>query len=215
VTSLRKRVEIQRRAPSQARARVTVEAILEAAARIIRRQGVDALTTNRIAEVAGVGIGTLYGYFPDKAAVMIALARRILDEDVAALSAALADSGESDLVRAVVRALIARHRTDPALRRTVMRQHIGMGFGLEHGRWAQQAIAIISERLYPDLESRPDPIRLFVITRAVLGVSRTLIEEEEASELPAAALEDELVRLVGLYLGRHEFPNPNDVKLAP
>jgi AcrR family transcriptional regulator len=204
MASLRKKAEIQRRAPIQARARSTVQAILEAAARIIRRQGLEALTTNRIAEVAGVSIGSLYGYFPDKTAVMIGLARRILDEDGAALSAALADPGEPDLVRAVVRALIARHRTDAALRRTVMSQHIGMGFGREHGRRAQQVIALISERLYPDTESRPDPIRLFVITRAVLGVSRTLIEEEGASELPAAALENELVRLVGLYLGRQE-----------
>jgi AcrR family transcriptional regulator len=201
MVSARKRLEIQRRAPVQARSRVTVGAILEAAARIILREGVDALTTNRIAEVAGVSIGSLYGYFPDKAAVMVALARRILDEDVAALTAALTDPREPDLIRAVVRALIARHRANPAFRRAVMSHHIGMGFGFEHGRSAQQAIAAISERLYPDPERRPDPLRLFVITRAVLGVTRALIEEEGACELPPAVLEDELVRLVSLYLG--------------
>jgi hypothetical protein len=83
-----------------------------------------------------------------------------------------------------------------------MSQHIGMGFGLEHGRRAQRAIAAITERIYPDPERRPDPLRLFVITRAVLGVSRTFIEGEAASELPPVVIEDELVRLVGLYLGR-------------
>jgi AcrR family transcriptional regulator len=62
-----------RKDPSQARSRVTVQAILEGAARVFRREGWNA-TTNRIAEEAGVSIGTLYEYFPNKQALLLALA---------------------------------------------------------------------------------------------------------------------------------------------
>jgi hypothetical protein len=55
-----------RRRPKQRRAHQTVEAVLDAVARVLKREGVNAVTTNRIAEVAGVSIGSVYQYFPDK-----------------------------------------------------------------------------------------------------------------------------------------------------
>lgn len=57
-----------RRSPRQERSQFTVDAIFEAVARIVATQGEDALTTNRIAEVAGVSVGSLYQYFPSKEA---------------------------------------------------------------------------------------------------------------------------------------------------
>lgn len=75
----------QRRTPRQARSRATWEAIVEAAAQILERRGPDALTTNRVAERAGVSIGTLYQYFSDKQALLLAAARRDLAADAAAL----------------------------------------------------------------------------------------------------------------------------------
>jgi AcrR family transcriptional regulator len=65
-----------RRRAKQARARATTDAILEAAARILVREGYTGATTNRIAEVAGVSVGTLYQYFADKNEVFDALIRR-------------------------------------------------------------------------------------------------------------------------------------------
>ncbi|HEX3917772.1 MAG TPA: helix-turn-helix domain-containing protein [Caulobacteraceae bacterium] len=76
----------QWREPRQARSRATWEAIVEAAAQILERHGPEALTTNAVAERAGVSIGTLYQYFPDKQAILIAAARR---EPLAGRSAAL------------------------------------------------------------------------------------------------------------------------------
>ncbi|MBS0472064.1 MAG: helix-turn-helix transcriptional regulator [Proteobacteria bacterium] len=70
----------QRRKPRQARARATHDSILEAALQLIARNGADALNTNAIAERAGVSIGTLYQYFPDKDAILLAAARRALDD---------------------------------------------------------------------------------------------------------------------------------------
>jgi AcrR family transcriptional regulator len=62
-----------RRKPKQPRSRQTVEAILDAVVRILKREGFAAITTNHIAEVAGVSIGSLYQYFPDKRAIFVAL----------------------------------------------------------------------------------------------------------------------------------------------
>jgi AcrR family transcriptional regulator len=73
----------QRRTPRQARSRATFEAIVEAAAQILERRGADALTTNHVAERAGVSIGTLYQYFSDKRALLLAAARRDLAPDAA------------------------------------------------------------------------------------------------------------------------------------
>ena len=63
----------KRRPPTQSRARATVADILAATARILERRGYDALTTNEIARVAGVAIGSLYQYFDTKEAVVEAL----------------------------------------------------------------------------------------------------------------------------------------------
>lgn len=108
-----------RKEPAQARARETVGAILQAAAHILTRQGYDALTTNHIAERAGVSIGSLYQYFPNKDAILMALARRHLDDIERTIDDAMAqahgDRSFEDTVRAMISANIAAHRLDPAL----------------------------------------------------------------------------------------------------
>jgi AcrR family transcriptional regulator len=70
----------QRRRPRQSRSRATWEAIVEAAVQILERRGPDALTTNHIAERAGVSVGSVYQYFPDKHAILAAAARRELEQ---------------------------------------------------------------------------------------------------------------------------------------
>ena len=67
---------IARKIASQERSRATVEAILEATARILIREGFDKASTNRVAEVAGVSVGSLYQYFPSKDALVAALIAR-------------------------------------------------------------------------------------------------------------------------------------------
>jgi AcrR family transcriptional regulator len=194
----------QRRSPQQARGQATVDAILEGAARIIRREGPEALTTNRIAEVAGVSIGTLYGYFPDKTAVLVGVARRQLAEDEAAILAALADTSEPDPVRALVRVILELHRTDRAMRRAVMSVHLGLGLGGELVEQTQRVAGRLvdgGERWLGSGVRRPDPLQLFVVTQAVLGVARALLDEGQAEDILPADLEDELVRLVRAYLG--------------
>lgn len=83
-----------RRKAKQARAQASVEAVLEAAAQVLLRQGYAAATTNRIAAVAGVSIGTLYQYFADKAAVLDALIQRELETAGRVLDATRIDPGQ-------------------------------------------------------------------------------------------------------------------------
>ncbi|UZD92413.1 TetR/AcrR family transcriptional regulator [Cognatishimia activa] len=65
-----------RKEPKQARSKATFEAILEASARILETGGLENFNTNRVAEVAGVSIGTLYQYFPSKQAILTEIIRQ-------------------------------------------------------------------------------------------------------------------------------------------
>jgi AcrR family transcriptional regulator len=65
----RKRPATPRKRPLQARSRETYGAILEATARILEAEGLEAANTNAIAARAGISVGSLYQYFPDKAAI--------------------------------------------------------------------------------------------------------------------------------------------------
>src|SRR5205085_569397 len=79
-----------RKTPRQERSRATVEALLEATTDILRREGYAKLTTNRIADRAGVNIASLYQYFPGKEAIIAELRRRHGADQRAALRQVLA-----------------------------------------------------------------------------------------------------------------------------
>ena len=74
-----------RKLPTQERARRTYLAILQAGARILERHGYEALTTNHVADLAGVGIASLYEYFPNKHALVAEIVRHVLEDLLADL----------------------------------------------------------------------------------------------------------------------------------
>lgn len=99
-----------RKKPTQARAQRTVEWILESAAQIFRAEGFGA-TTNRIAARAGVSIGTLYEYFPNKEALLFTLAERHVIEAERGIATALSsDASTPELLRALQAAILTSHR---------------------------------------------------------------------------------------------------------
>jgi len=98
-----------RRRPLQARSRDKVSWLLEAAARVFRAEGYGA-TTNRIAERAGVSIGTLYEYFPNKEALLLALAEHHVDEAERGIGAALERSDLTALLAALQQAVLSSQR---------------------------------------------------------------------------------------------------------
>eukprot|EP01035_Chromulina_nebulosa_P034341 gene34341-46061_t len=107
-----------RKAPRQQRSRATVDVIVEAAARVLGRRGWARFTTNEIAAVAGVSVGSLYQYFPNKLAIAEAIRQRHLDEVLRVLSAADEQSETLALEQRVGRfidGVIAAHSIDQAL----------------------------------------------------------------------------------------------------
>lgn len=117
------KTKVARRQPQQRRARETVQAVLDAVVRILKRQGIAGITTNRIAEVAGVSIGSVYQYFPDKRAIFAALHDRHREEIGRLVESTLVENASApldDLVRALVEALIEAHASDPELHQLLM-----------------------------------------------------------------------------------------------
>lgn len=104
--------------PLQQRAKVTVAVIKEAAAHILREQGTHAFTTNKVAEKAGVSIGSLYQYFPSKESLVAEIKRDHFAELRALIKAAYENNKDKDLamvVKAFIDASIEAHRIDPEL----------------------------------------------------------------------------------------------------
>ncbi len=110
-----------RKIPRQARSRQTVEAIVEAAARILAAYGWAGFNTNRIAEAAGVSIGSLYQYFPDKQSLVDAIREQHLGHSLEAVRGSLDSAGSArDFVRLLVDAVIAAHSIHPRLHRVLL-----------------------------------------------------------------------------------------------
>ena len=112
-----------RKRPRQARAQTTFDAIVEAAARILVEQGQGHLTTNAIAERAGVSVGSLYQYFPNRQAIVRALLERELGRAEAMRPAVLDDASQPPQrrLRAAVDWHFDVHAGRPALSRTLQR----------------------------------------------------------------------------------------------
>jgi len=193
-----------RRQPVQRRARQTVEAVLDAVVRIVKREGIKAVTTNHVAEVAGVSIGSVYQYFPDKRAIFIALHRRHIEEIDRMVEARLMDHAESsleELIRAMVEAMIEAHATDPKLYELLFSEvpHRAEGtrdFAVRlHGAFRLAISARVHElQRHPNLDKV-----VFVLTHMVESLSHGAVLRRPPG-LSLAAAKEEAVRAVLAYL---------------
>jgi AcrR family transcriptional regulator len=189
---------LARRVPRQARALEKVELILEAAIRLLESDGIEALTTNALAEKAGVSIGTLYQYFPDKNAVLAAIA----DREMTAMSGKIiegvqappsADPGSR--IRAILHAVLSTYGGRHRAHRMVMAHAMSRGGPNRLGPLLQKLIELsAAEGGIPGQApiSRADA---FVLTHAIAGVVRTFVAQ--AGPLPPRdEVEQSLTRLV-------------------
>jgi AcrR family transcriptional regulator len=97
---------------------VTVEAMLDAAVKLLKRSGASSITTNRIAEMAGVSIGSVYQYFPNKHAVFVALHERhigLVAEVIRRRMTECTDSSLEHLVESLLEGMVEVHTLDPEL----------------------------------------------------------------------------------------------------
>lgn len=81
-----------RKRPKQARSKIMVDSLLDATARVLVSEGYEAITTNRIAQVAGVGIGSLYEYFPNKESLVAAVVTQHAEVIIAEVNESMRES---------------------------------------------------------------------------------------------------------------------------
>ena len=186
-----------RKTPAQSRSRATVEVILEAAVQLLEAGGERGFNTNAVAERAGVSIGTLYRYFPDKQAILVALARREMDA-VNATTSALAAEGSPGIARdrAIIRAFLHAFGGRTTARRAAIAALLAHADPVE----LASGYATVDRSFVDAQGQRLPPIRAFVLSRAVQGAMRAAVMEG-VDFLHAPEFEDELVRLGRVYLG--------------
>src|ERR1039458_5699053 len=98
-----------RKTPVQARSTVTVEAISEATIQVLLRHGAERLTTTRVAQRAGVSVGTLYQYYPNKQSLLFAVLENHLDNVMARVEAACESACHkplAEMIREMVEAFV-------------------------------------------------------------------------------------------------------------
>nr|WP_249802192.1 TetR/AcrR family transcriptional regulator [Bradyrhizobium zhengyangense] len=196
-----------RKSASQRRSRATVDALVEATARILVKDGFEKTSTNRIAEAAGVSVGSLYQYFPSKEALVAAVIDRHNEEIMAIVRATLlevADMPIEKAVRRLVTVAIDAHRINPKLHR-VLAEQIPRAGKLDVEAFNREVHALV--RAY--LDSRRKEMRridldvaTFICVSAIEAVAHNTVLNQ-AETLPdkiVRTLVDETTRMVVGYL---------------
>lgn len=109
----------------QERSRATVDALVEATARVLVREGFEKTSTNRIAEIAGVSVGSLYQYFPSKEALVATVIERHNEKIMGLVRTTLAEITDMPIekaMRRLVTVAIDAHRINPELHRVLAEQ---------------------------------------------------------------------------------------------
>jgi AcrR family transcriptional regulator len=194
-----------RRIPSQARAGQTIRVIFEATAQVLHEFGEAALTTNRIAQRAGVSVGTLYQYFDSKEAIVMAMLAREREQCMGKLDLLLGDADaaspdprKSDpriVLRTFVRFYLEAFGTGAPGRRSLIRLAWRLDSQqvlVQYLREASERIALHIGRIQHPLLRAPSPATTFVLTRLLAGTVRSA-SLEDSPLLGTPEFEDALV----------------------
>ena len=199
-----------RRKPKQQRSRQTVEAVLEAVQRVLARHGCEAITTNRVAEAAGVSIGSLYEYFPDKQAIFAALHDRHVDEVRHVIERTMADCASAslkDFTRELVEGLANVHAEDAEL-------HEIVSAAVPEGAHAfKSALQVTFEQVISPAEqdrytSDETKRMLFVLPHMVEALVHGVAHQKQAV-ISRDLAKDEAIRTVLLYLNSCQGGHPS------
>lgn len=193
-----------RKTPIQARATVTVEAISEATIQILLSQGAGRLTTTRVAHRAGVSVGTLYQYFPNKQSLLFA----VLEDHLEKVTDAVEDACEharhkplremiKEVVEAFVDAKIARADISVALYK-VAADVGGLALVKRGTQRLRKAIARMLETA-PETRTSPDEFAIQMMLAAMSGAMRSVLETG-GSPIMMRKLREHLVLLCRSYM---------------
>lgn len=179
--------------------------ILQATARVLASDGYARTSTNRVAEVAGVSIGTIYQYFPNKDALVLAVAH----EHAGAMMKLLEQTGARfaggdihEAVRTFVAGMIEAHLMDPALHLALVQQvlHLGVEAMIETQSRAVAIVATLLRVRAEELSVGDTQIAAFLLVNAAeSSIHAALFERPELLADPRFA--DELTRLLLRYIG--------------
>lgn len=197
-----------RKLPRQARAKATVDAIVEATTQLLVAYGYDRVTTSRVAERAGVSIGSLYQYFPNKAALASAVVDRCCDEFLTAFNNVVAGRRRAtlaDCIHAIVDAGFISHHLTPELHRIVIDLAPRIGVAAKAASASRSAARAIETELRKHAgEIAPDvdiAIAATVIETALEALAHRAVVRHPA-HVEDDLLAREAVRLVHGYLTR-------------
>lgn len=202
-TRIAKPQAVMRKEPRQARSRATVEAIIQAGARILSDEGWAGFTTNRVADLAGVSIGSLYQYFPDKLSLVDAIRHRHLDDSIAVMRNIRASGlSPEEFATRLVQAIVAAHSVYPGLHRVLLDEapsseeyrNPNSEFEIEYLSYFAEAVA--TYRMSPEKAAAHVAGR--VVSDAIDGVIHNAARR---GALDDPTMQKELVRLIVLYLG--------------
>jgi len=190
-----------RKTPTQPRSAQTVAVLLEAAAQVLERNGLEGFNTNAVAERAGVSVGSLYQYFPGKDALTVALMRREGERFEAEAATALSQPSGSDALKCFIGACVRQQLQRPALARLL---------DVEQARPALRPEAGNGGALYTTLRAilgradLPRRARLDVAAIDVLAIIRGMTDTAgERGETDLADLRSRIEPAVFGYLGLH------------
>jgi AcrR family transcriptional regulator len=184
------------------------ETILEGATRVFAAHGYARSTTNRIAEAAGVSVGSVYQYFPDKDAMLTELMRRYRDGLVARIGQRVAEMNVvtfEAVVHALLSAVLHDDQINPALRRVLIERVLRTDARREISGFEERLEELIVEALrgakdYVTVEEFE--LSAFILVRVVLAVSHAAVVDRPWYNTPS--LTKELTRLVVGYVGRRD-----------
>jgi AcrR family transcriptional regulator len=199
-----------RKLPEQDRSRATVDMIVAAAARVLVKNGYDAFTTNRVAEKAGVSIGSLYQYFPNKEALLSELMRRhtiAIEEGIDAMAERAKSVPLPEVVRVAVEHNVRSHLVDPELHR-VLSEVPPLGTLDWEAAFNERMVARVraafearrSEIVVPDLD-----LAVYVVTHAVEAIVHNAATER-FEDLKSGVLAEEVTRMLVGYLTGKAVP---------
>jgi len=195
-----------RKKPAQKRSRATVDAIVEATARVLVRDGYDSLSTNRVAKEARVSVGSLYQYFPGKealvAAVMEQYASRMQENIAARLQNAGSAATAEEVATEMIRAMLAAQQAEPRLHRALVEQVPRIGALRRLHEFSTNYERLVAAWLTENLERievKDVDTAAFVLVSAVEGlVNRAILDRPEL--VSSGKIEEHILRLVLAYV---------------
>ena len=192
---------LSRREPKQQRSRQTVDFVLEAVQLVVKRHGSQAITTNRIAEAAGVSIGSLYQYFPDKRAIFTALhdrhvedVRQVIEQTTAGCASAPLEEFTRELVQGLVNVHTEGAELHEIVSSAVPESALGFKNALHHT--FAQVLSRADQRRYSLDETER---MLFVLPRMVESLVHGAVHQAPAA-LSRDGARNEAIRTVLVYV---------------